>query len=454
MFVPEPIPEIDGIERINALQEQGVRFIRLQFSDLHGIARGKVIPISEFEHLTKHGIAFAGAIMTVDLRHNTVAGFETGLPDMCARPDLTTLTQLPWEPEAAWCTADLENLGIGTPYAVDPRNTLRRVIMRYEAIGLSPVIGPELEFYLCETDTHTPGQLKRYLDNDSHVYTTGSYTDPRGILEYLLKHSAAFGLQAYAANHEYGRSQFEINLKHSQAMDSADRAFRFKSLIKELSARQGLLATFMGKPWNDDEGSGMHLHVSLADENGNNAFYNPERPEVLSDIGLHFTAGVLSRAAALMSLLNPTVNAYRRINMKSLAPTRVNWGYDNRFTLIRVPNERGDATRVEIRVADGTANPYIAYAALLLAGLEGIESKLEPPPSVEGLFFDMPEDVQGSALPSSLNEAVAALEKDETLREQLGNELIESFLVVKKFELERYHQWVSDWEIREYSHHL
>ncbi|MEB3103679.1 glutamine synthetase family protein [Ferviditalea candida] len=446
--------KIDDKERLNVLKQQGVKFVRLQFSDLHGISRGKVFPISEMERLPEHGIAFAGAVMTVDLRHNVVAGFETGLPDIIARPDLSTLVQLPWEPEAAWCIANLEKPVSGMPFDVDSRNALKQVIKRYEKIGLSPVVGPELEFYLCKQDGESPEGLKRYLDNDSHVYTTGSFTDPQGILEYLLENAAQLGLKAYAANHEYGRSQFEINLKHSLAMDSADRAFLFKTMIKELSARKGLLATFMGKPWNDDEGSGMHLHISLARKDGSNAFCDPQKPGVLTDLGLHFVAGVLSRSVALTPLLNPTVNSYRRINAKALAPTRVNWGYDNRFTLVRIPNETGAATRVEIRSMDGTANPYLAYAGLLLAGLEGIEKKMQPPKAIEGFLYGLPEEEQGTPLPTSLQEALAALEQDEELRNDLGSEITDTFIVIKKYELDRYNQWVSDWELREYAHHL
>jgi glutamine synthetase len=454
MSISEQVLQASDLQRIRDLESKGVEFIRLQFSDLHGVARGKVIPISQFEHVAENGIAFAGAVMTCDLRHNTVAGVESGLPDMLARPDLSTLVQLPWETNAAWCIADLESLETGLPYSVNPRSTLRNIIKKYEAIGLAPVFGPELEFYIAEADENSPGRAKRYFDHDSHVYTVGSSIDPGGILEYLLDNSAKLGLGAFAANHEYGRGQFEINLRHSMALDSADRAFRYKTLIKELAARKGLMATFMGKPWNDDEGSGLHLHISFLNEQGSNAFYNPQNQDGLSDIAHHFIAGVLARCESLIAILNPTVNAYRRINANSLAPTRINWGYDNRFTLIRVPNERRSATRAEIRVADGTANPYLAYAAILLAGLEGIQKKMLPPAPIKGYFSELPEEQQGELLPTSLDQAIRSLERDEWLCRELGSELMDSFLTVKKFEYERYSQWVSDWELREYIHHL
>lgn len=444
----------EGLKRVEALKERGVRLVRLQYPDLHGVARGKVVLMEELEHVYQHGIGFARGIMFIDLHHNVVTGVDTGLPDILARPDLSTLTQLPWDPEAAWCIADLEELQTGEPCSLDSRHALKKVIQKFEAIGYAPVVGPELEFYICEKDPEARGGLKRYVNNDSNVYTTGPFVDPHNVLEYMLENCAAFGMKAYAANHEYGRSQFEINLKHSLALDASDRTFLFKALVKELAARKGLHATFMGKPWNDDEGSGTHFHFSLLDRNGANAFYDPEVPGGLSEVGRHFMAGILNRMLAIMPLICPTVNAYRRFAAEGLAPTRINWGYDNRFALIRVPNETGEATRIEVRVADGTANPYLAAAALLAAGLDGIENKLEPPKEVTGFIYELPEEEQGTPLPISLDGALPYLEKDELLRAHLGDSLVDTFIEVKRAEIARFSQWVSDWELREYAYHL
>lgn len=437
---------------IDQLKTQGVRFVRLQYSDLHGISRGKLIPISEFAHVVEHGVTFAGAVMTCDLRHNTIAGMENGIPDMLAVPDVSTIVQVPWKPEEAWCVANLLSLSTHCPYPVDGRDVLRRVVSRYQAIRLTPVVGPELEFYLARRNEN--GTIEKYVNYDSHVYTVGPVSDPDGILPTLLEACVGMNLHATAANHEYGRGQYEINMLHSEALNAADRAFRFKTVVKELSLRNGLLATFMGKPWNDDEGSGLHLHLSVADADGQNAFYNAAEVNEVSRLMEYFVAGILHRAPSLMALLNPTVNAYRRINMKSLAPSRVNWGFDNRFTLIRIPNERGRATRVELRVGDGTANPYLAYAAVLLAGLYGMEHELTPPSPITGFLYELPESEQGAPLPTSLPEAIKEFEQDEWLRDELGAELVDSFLVVKHAEVERYQQWASDWEIQEYSYHL
>ncbi len=448
--------EADLSASIDALNNQGVRFVRMLYADLHGIARGKVIPLVRFEEICRDGSPFVGAIMTVDLRHHVVAGFESGFEDIVGRPDPTTALVLPWEPHVAWCLCDLRVMGAGeaTPYPVDPRGALKRAVAAYAEIGLTPVMGPELEFYLLQPDSSRGCGYRRYQDKESPVYTTGSMADPIGILERLLDNCVGLGLGAFAANQEYGRGQFEINLTHSPALDSADRAFLFKTLVKDLAARDGFLATFMGKPWNDDEGSGFHLHVSLNDDSGMNGLVDAGADDGLSPLARHFVAGVLEHAAALMGFLNPTVNAYRRIHPEALVPTRVNWGHDNRFTYIRIPRERGKATRIEVRVGDGAANPYLAYAAVLFAGLDGIKRQLELVEPLSGLIYELPEEQQGAELPSTLDEALRALETDEVLRDGMSAPLVETFLTIKRYELNRYRAWVSDWEFDEYAYRL
>jgi glutamine synthetase len=249
-------------------------------------------------------------------------------------------------------------------------------------------------------------------------------------------------------------SQWEINLTHSPALDAADRAFRFKAAVKDLATREGLLATFMGKPFNGDAGSGFHLHLSLCHEGGGNAFADSTGEEGCAQLLKQFIAGVIAHAPALMAFLNPTVNAYRRIDPHELVPTRACWGYDNRFGLVRVPPERGPATRVEMRLADGSANPYLATAALLFAGLDGMQRELTPPPAVAGLVYELPEEEQGDPIPLTLDAALEALEADSALRDAMGPALVDTFLTIKRFELERYHHHVSDWDLAEYAHHL
>jgi glutamine synthetase len=433
------------------LEEHGIKTVRLQYADLYGICRGKDIPSVAFPDALEAGVPFVEAIMTTDLRHNVIAGFEQGFPDFHARPDLSTLVRLPWQPEIATCIADIEDPQTHEPHPLDPRGALKRVLAKYSELGLSPVVGPELEFYLCEPDESSPTGYRPYAGHDSPVYTVGHVADPRGVTGRMLHAAVDLGLGAIATSHEYGRSQFEINLLHGPALDSADRAFRYKDLVKELAAQEGLLATFMGKPFNGDEGSGFHLHISLSGDDGGNACADPAGESGLAAISRHFIAGLLAHAPAVMVVFNPTVNSYRRLNMEALVPTRVCWGHDHRLTLVRVPQERGAATRIELRLGDGTANPYLAYTAALAAGLDGIQRELEPPPAVEGMIYDLPEEQLGDALPTSFDAALDALAGDQLIIDALGHDLVETFKTIKGAEFDRYRGWVTDWEFAEYS---
>jgi glutamine synthetase len=441
-------------EALEALRIAGVRSVRLQFSDLHGIVRGREIPLADFAEIAEDGTGFVEAVMTVDLRHNIVSGFAEGFRDLLARPDLGTLATLPWDPETAICLCDLEETGTHGPSPLDPRGALRRAVEGYRTLGLEPVLGPELEFYLCEPDGTAPWGFRRYDDVPSRVYTTDPTADPRRILPRLLRECHDLGLGAFAGNHEYGRSQFEINLHHGDALDAADRAFRFKGAIKEIAALEGLMATFIGKPWNDDEGSGFHLHTSLRREDGANAFVDPAGQDGLSPLARQFVAGLIEHGPALMAFLNPTTNAYRRITAEALVPTCCNWGHDNRFVLARVPGERGKACRVELRLGDGAANPYLACAATLFAGLDGIRRKLDPPEPLTGLIYETAGDALGTPLPATLDDALAALEADSVLAEAMGEQLTATFLENKRFELERARKAVTDWEFEEYAQAL
>jgi glutamine synthetase len=282
------------------------------------------------------------------------------------------------------------------------------------------------------------------------VYTVGPQADPRGIVRQITEALAGMGMGTFAANHEFMNSQYEINLRHAPALTAADRAFRLKVAVKDVAALNGMLATFMGKPFNDQGGSGFHLHVS-ADRDDDNAFADRNDPDGVSDELRRFTAGVLAHAPALMAFLNPTINAYRRIVPDSLAPINISWGWDNRTSFVRIPAERGRATRVEIRIGDGSANPYLAIAATLFAGLRGLREELPLPDPVRG---DAYTQEAGGAVPTTLAEALDALEADEHLRDAMGEAIVTPFVAMKRFEIERHRSWVSDWERDEYLHHL
>jgi glutamine synthetase len=426
--------------------------VRVLYPDLHGVARGKEVPISEFDHALEKGLCFCSAVMGTDLRHTPVRGGDEGYPDFMAKPDLPTMAPLPWEPGVAVCLANLEPAEGGAPIA-DPRGAVRRVAERLGGLGFAPVVGPELEFFLLRRDAAAPRGVTRHVDHLSMVYTVGPQADPGGIVRRMTEGMAELGLEVFAVNHEFMNSQYEINLRHADALTAADRAFLLKTSVKDMAAQNGLLATFMGKPFNDQGGSGTHLHLSLT-RDGRNAFDDPGLDDGVSPALRRFAAGVLSHAPALMAFLNPTINAFRRIQPDSLAPTHANWGWDNRSTFIRVPPERGGATRLEVRVGDGAANPYLAIAATLAAGHDGLDRELEPPEPVAGDAYRADPEHAGARLPGTLEEALDALETDTLLRDALGPEIVETFLAVKRFEIERHRAWVSDWEIDEYLHHL
>jgi glutamine synthetase len=441
----------DGAEAADIVAglSPAISTVRVVYPDLHGIQRGKDIPVGELTRFVASGIGFCQAVMGTDLRHTPVVGGEQGYPDMLAHPDLATMVELPWEPDVASCLADLER--DGGPEPTDQRGLVRRAEAALAELGLTAKIGPELEFFLLEPDGD--GGWHRHVDNLSMVYTVGPQADPQGVLRALLEHCAALGLGAIAANHEYMNSQYEINLRETTPLAAADNAFRFKAAVKDYSAQRGLLATFMGKPFNDQGGSGTHMHVSLERE-GSNCMGDDGDDSGLSGELRNFVGGVLDHAPALMAFLNPTINAYRRILPDSLAPTHVNWGLNNRTTFVRIPPERGSACRLEIRVGDGAANPHLITAAILFAGLDGLRREADPGAPLEGDTYTLPESEQGASLPDGLGAALDALEADDVIREAIGAETVDTFLAMKRFEVERYNQHVSDWDLDEYMHHL
>jgi glutamine synthetase len=444
------------------LSDLGVRAVRLLFTDLHGVARGKDIPLAHFAGMCEEGVAFCAAVMGTDLRHTPVVGGEEGYIDLSIHPDLETIRPVPWQPEVAWCLGEAWTLDGADHFPSCPRALLQRVVDAYAARGLVPIVAPELEFFLAERDSAAPNGLRRYVDEFSRVYTVGAVSDPREIVLKMLLWCDELGLQAFAANHEFMNSQYEINVKHSDALDAADRAFMLKAAVKEIAVREGLLATFMGRPFADQGGSGFHVHLSLNDSDGRNAFADEGGPDGLSPLAAHFIAGVLEHAQGLQALLGPTINSYKRLLPDSLAPTHANWGHDNRTAFCRVPNERGARSRVEVRTADGAACPHLMIAALLLAGLDGIERKLAPPEPVVGDSYRLDEAHAGSVLPSDLGAALDALEADTVLVDRLGGTLVSTFVAMKRFEVERFGETVgeldleviSSWEIEEYASHL
>ncbi len=430
----------------------GFDVVRLGYADLIGTERGRDILTNHFARTVADGVAFCRSVYGTTPMGDVVdieGGASEGLPDVVAFPDISTLQGVPWEPGVAHFIADVFNPD-GSLSMESPRNVLKSVVGRFAELGMRPIVGPELEFYVMERDDAGTG-WKRYGEATGNVYVAGLKGDPENVLLRSLRDLAGYGLEVVAANHEFSSGQFEINMWHSEALNAADRAFRFKNAVQELARREGKLATFMAKPFNDEGGSGFHVHFSTAGEAGAPLFDDPSAEGGLSKTALSAIAGVMAHAPAMAALHNPTINSYKRFGPDTLAPWLIDWGYDNRTAMIRIPPERGRASRLELRLGDASANPYLAIASLLAAAYLGIRDGLEPPAALEGYGYD-PE--KAPRLPVDLGTALNALEADSDLVEILGDTFVRTFLTYKRNELERYSQFVTDWEFREYAYHL
>jgi glutamine synthetase len=450
------VEQIDSEALENAaatLADQHIDVVRIAYPDIIGSERGRDLLVSRFARTAGGGLAFCRSVYATTPGGHVVdiaGGRDEGLPDVLAVPDLSTLRPVPWEEGVAHCIADLYNPD-GSPSLENPRNVLRRVVNEFADLGISPVVGPELEFYVLEHAPQAPTGWARYGEAPGNIYVAGLKGDPENVLLRSLRHLGDYGLEVVAANHEFSSGQFEINLWHSTAMDAADRAFRFKSAIKELARREDKLATFMAKPYNDEGGSGFHIHFSTLGEDGAAAFDGPDMPHGLSKTALSAIAGILAHAPGLAALNNPTVNSYKRFGPNTLAPWLIDWGLDNRSAMVRIPPERGKAARLELRLGDASANPYLAIAAMLAGAYLGIRDKLDAPEPLTGYGYD---PTKADKLPASLPEALDALEADTELVELLGPRFVETFLAYKRDEVDRFYHYVTDWEFQEYAYHL
>lgn len=445
-------PAVEPILR--QIESAYIKTVKVEFPDLFGVARTKVVPARHFLHIAEHGIQFAFPTFALDLAGNPASGTgtaeETGYADMTAMPDLNTFTILPWEPQTAAVIADLyyQNEAI----ALAPRNILKRIIAEYERRKLLPIVGSELEFYLLKQEN---GTWRTYSDKPSMVYTWNSTIDPDGITRKMCDAIEAMNHRPLAISHEFFPGQFEINLDHGEALDMADRTFFFKQAVKEIAWQNGLMATFMAKPRSDLGGSGYHLHLSLADPaTRTNLFHDPRAEDGLADLARHFIGGQMEHARGLTAIFAPTINSYKRYVPGAFAPFYVLWGYDNRTCYVRIPPERKGGTRVENRTPDGVANPYLVFAAALAAGLDGIDRRLEPGPAFIGDAYMTADCASTPIVPQYLHEAIEALEADEVLCQMMGPAFVKAFGAVKRLESDRFRAHVTDWEFNEYAFHL
>ncbi|WP_201732859.1 glutamine synthetase family protein [Acidithrix sp. C25] len=435
-------------ELVVRLKDIRIDVLRLAFCDLMGVERSRDILVSSMVSVLSNGVPFSSEI------YRRTDGAATGQSrieavktagDILGYLDIGTLKAVPWEAGVAHGILDLQNLD-GTAVAEDPREVLRRVQGKLTAMGLVPLVGPELEFYLLEPDGNSGWQ--RYGLGGGNIYSSGLKGDPENFLLNSLRMLEGFEIGAFGANHEFSSGQFEINLWHCIATEAADRAFRFKSAIKEMGRQTNKLATFMAKPFNGESGSGFHLHFSILDDLGRPLFEDKGGPDGLSDLARSAIAGVLRHARAVTALCSPTINSYKRFAPGTFAPWLVDWGLNDRGAMIRIPSQRGLSTRMELRLGDASANPYLAIAGLLAGAYLGIKEELTLPEVRTG----DPRDL--IALPRTLRDAIEALRDDEELVELLGDGFVDAFICLKRDEIERFSRYVTDWEFIEYAYHL
>jgi glutamine synthetase len=432
------------------LDTKGKR-LRLLWSDIHGIERGKYL-YGDWPDRGRANFCLATFPLTFDREILAIPGlaFDVGLPDLEAKIDHKTLRP-GWEPDTIVGVGDLfhrrQRLG------VDPRDVLRRAIEPWQRRGLTPQLAFEFEFYLLKPDStggwasiETPG---------SRVYGTGMAVDPEGVVGEIVDtaNSCGFPIEAWCT--EFDDAQFEVNLRYDEAMRAADDAFLFRVLTHEIAARRGHRATFIGRPFADRGGSGLHVNISFIDDKGRNVLEDPDADDGLADLAKQCMAGMLAHHEGTAAICAPTVNAYKRLLPDMMNGYWANWGLDDRTVALRISPDRGPSTRLENRVPDGTTNPYLAAAALLHACRFGVEDEmeLEAPQPIGG------ETKASANIPATLSEALDAFQADARLVDALGSELTTAFVMLKRAEWDRYvanvpepaSTDITEWELRYYT---
>jgi len=438
------VTEIEGI--LQGWREDGIRWIRFELPDMHGISRSKTVPIEHAADYAERGLNMYGGTSVLDTRSDVVPGTlyneEKMYGDQLLHPDPDTAAVVPWADrtgrficDAAWHD--------GTPLAASPRQVFRRALERCRAMGFEPVIGMEYEFYLLDLETHEP------LFSGYHIFNTVR-NDYVPTVRRILEEMPQVGVSVITANCEYAGSQWEIPCAPARGLEGPDNAFTFRNGVKEIAKQDGLLATFMSKPFADSAGSGNHTHVSLLRaSDGGSAFGDDGDPTGISETCRHFTGGLLRYAKAIDAVIAPTVNCHRRRRRHTFSPTNISWGLEDRSALVRVKGGSTQSRHIEYRAPSSLANPYLIAAAILQAGLQGIEERRDPgATSKPGLPAEDDDDFE--KLPMSIHQALDVFEGEPASRAFFGDEFVTAYLVMRRYELSRSNDWVTDWERQEY----
>jgi glutamine synthetase len=438
---------MDRDEILKTSDKQGVRFMRLQFTDIMGIIKNVEIPRSQFEKALDGQIMFDGS---------SIEGFtRIEESDMLLVPDLETFRVNPWaNPDGSKVARMICDVYLpdGSPFSGCPRMTLKRQVERANKLGYTMVAGPEAEFFLFQRDALGHAKVE--------THDVGGYFDltpvdkgeecRRDIVIVL----EAMGFEVEAAHHEVAPGQHEIDFKYADAISTADNVTTFRFVVKKVALDHGLHATFMPKPLFGVNGSGMHVHQSLLDGKGQNVFYDADATWQLSKVALGYIGGILEHAPAFAAVTNPLVNSYKRLVPGYEAPINVAWSEKNRSPLVRVPAKRGMSTRCEVRMPDPSCNPYLALAVMMAAGIDGVERNLDPGPPINKNIFTMSQRekrrLRIGHLPANLSDALDELENDFVVADALGEHILENYLRAKRQEWADYISHVHPWEQERY----
>lgn len=432
-------------EVLKVVESEGIKFIRLQFTDINGILKNVEIPADELSQVLDRGIMFDGS---------SIDGFvRIHESDMYLYPDPSTFAILPWsqgEKKSARLICDVYT-GERKPFDGDPRYRLKLVVEKAKEMGFTAFAGPEPEFFLLPRD-EDQAPLLEFMDEGGYfdLLPVDRGEETRKDIVLALE---KMGLEVETSHHEVAPSQHEIDFRYDNILRTADNIQTFKFVVKTVALMHGLHATFMPKPFFGVNGSGMHTHMSLF-RGEENAFYDPDGPQQLSETCLYFIGGIIKHAKEITLITNPTVNSYKRLVPGYEAPVNIAWSAENRSALIRVPAARGKGTRIEYRSPDPTCNAYLTLAVMLAAGLEGIEKKIMPPNPVDANIFEMDELEKAQhkieSLPSSLKEAIEIARESELVRKTLGDHIFEKFIEMKEKEWKAFSIAVTDWEVERY----
>jgi glutamine synthetase len=444
MQVTDSAAKIEAVREL--LDREQVHTVECMFADTWGVPRGKRLSVPHFcSAAGGSGFAIANVAFTWDM-HGVIFPTEfvndlTGYPDMHVVPDLSTLHLAAWRDGTAFCFCDTVDPETDEPIPLDSRGILRRSVERVRSFGYEPVAATEIEFHLCLPDWQP-------LYTGTHCYSMQKGAEVEPVVSEIKRVLELSGIAVEGWNVEYGPAQVEVNLGHGSPIDVVDATIILKYVVKQVAAKHDLRATFMPKPYITEAGNGLHIHQSLLDADGRNAFAEEDgEPPLRSKLMRRYLSGLLAHQLELQAINCPTINSYKRVEDYSFAPTQVSWGLDHRLVGVRSAVGRGRATRLECRWASADANPYLVLAGCLAAGAEGLEHELEVPPIVTG---DPHLDSSLTRLPTQLAEAVEGLERSAFVRRAFGDLFVDVYAVMLRHELELFARHVTDWERQRY----